>query len=167
MKVLIISDIHDNLVNLKKCLTLAKINLATKIICCGDVTNEETIAYLSQNFSGEIFLVRGNMELYEDEYLKTFKNINYIGRYGACVIADKKIGICHEPDFFADVLKIEAHPVYVFYGHTHKPWMETRRDIEFINPGTLGGVFQRASFAVWNLEKNKIELKILDELVVF
>jgi len=166
MKILIIADIHDNLVNLKKCLAWAKNNLVEKIICCGDVTNEETIAFLSNNFPGEIFLVRGNMEIYEDEYLTGFKNINYLGRCGVCEVGGKKIGVCHEPDFLNDVLKIESNPVFVFYGHTHKPWMETRRGVEFVNPGTLGGVFQRASFAVWDLTNNKIELKILDNLTI-
>ncbi len=166
MKVLIISDIHDNLVNLKKCLAWAKINLINDVICCGDVTNEETVAFLSQNVRGTVFLVRGNMELYEDECLAQYKNINYLGRYGTCIIDNKKIDVCHEPDFFADVLKIEAHPTYIFYGHTHKPWIESQCGAETVNPGTLGGVFTRATFALWHTETSKVELKLLEDLIL-
>ena len=64
MKIAIISDIHDNLVNLKKCLDWCGQNGAEAVICCGDVTNGETLAFLRDNFRGPIHLVRGNMEIY-------------------------------------------------------------------------------------------------------
>jgi predicted phosphodiesterase len=50
----------------------------------------------------------------------------------------------------------------VFYGHTHEPWIEERRGVKVINPGTLGGVFANATFAVWDTEKKDIKLMILD-----
>ena len=79
MKILIVSDIHDNLVNLEKCLVWCKAERIEKIICPGDVTNIDSIKYLSHNFKGEIFLVSGNAELFEEDELSTYKNINFGG----------------------------------------------------------------------------------------
>ena len=39
MLIAIISDIHDNLVNLTKCLNWCNANKIKTIICCGDITN--------------------------------------------------------------------------------------------------------------------------------
>ena len=50
---------------------------------------------------------------------------------------------------------------YIFYGHNHKPWIENKTDAQIINPGTLGGVFQKSTFAV--LEKD-IKLIILENI---
>ena len=64
MLIAIISDIHDNLANLEKCLNWAKANNCGELICPGDITNSETLQFLAHHFSGPIHLVKGNMELY-------------------------------------------------------------------------------------------------------
>ncbi|MFH1192432.1 MAG: metallophosphoesterase family protein [bacterium] len=53
---------------------------------------------------------------------------------------------------------------YVFYGHTHKPWEEMVGECKLLNPGTLAGMFYRATFAVWDTVNNKFSLKILEKL---
>lgn len=163
MKIAIISDIHDNLENLKKCLDLCKSENIDQIICCGDVTNVETLNFLSSHFENTIRLVRGNMEIYEDEELLQFKNIEYYGRVGRFDILGKKIGFCHEPFLFDKVLELGRCEI-VFYGHTHKPWIEKKKGVQFVNPGTLGAVFQKATFSIWDSEKGTLDLKILDLL---
>jgi predicted phosphodiesterase len=149
-----------------------------KIICCGDIANGETLGILAAEFAGEIFLVRGNMEIYGEEEVKNYKNINYGGRFGFFAIAGRRVGACHEPDFIGDVLKeISRHPSspfppgrdrkgesIIFYGHTHKPWIETKNGVQIVNPGTLGGVFYQPTFAVWDAASGKLELKLLNDL---
>jgi len=163
MRIAIISDIHDNLVNLKKCLAWCRKEEIKTILCCGDVTNSETLAYLSDNFSGIIYLIRGNMEIYDEAEVKNYKNIKYLGRYGRVELADKKIGICHEPAFIDKVLGLEECGL-VFYGHTHQPWTEAISNVKIYNPGTLGGVFSKATFAYWDVSKAEPELKILENI---
>jgi hypothetical protein len=163
MLVAIISDIHDNLVNLKKCLVWCRENNIEKIICCGDITNSETLEYLSNSFSKEIILVRGNMEIYEEGEENNFSNFKYLGRYGVAEIEGKKIGACHEPFLIEKVSGLRDCD-FIFYGHTHKPFLEVRDKTQIVNPGTLGGVFQRATFAVWDTENRKLELKLLETL---
>lgn len=163
MKVVIISDIHDNLVNLVKCLAWCRNNNIEKAICCGDITNSETLSKLSKEFLGDIFLVQGNAELYSEKELYDFENINNLGKIGRIRMENKNIGICHEP-FLIEKVTEKGKCDYIFYGHTHKPWIEKKEDFYVVNPGTLGGVFQKASFAVLDLDKNNLELKVLENL---
>ena len=65
MKLAIISDLHDNLANTAKCLFCCAANEVTELICCGDVTNSDTIEFLAANFPSAIYLVRGNVCNYE------------------------------------------------------------------------------------------------------
>jgi len=204
MKFLVISDIHDNLVNLEKCIRWGEAEGINKAICCGDVTNEETLARLIEKFE-ILYLVRGNIEIYNEEEIKRYSNIiepasrvtanfllrnssarsglkqsshenlpsptkpvnsnrlNYLGRLGTFELNGKTIGLCHEPSYIKSVLKIKPCKI-VFYGHTHEPWIEEKDGLITANPGTLGGVFNKASFAVYDSESGKLELKILELL---
>jgi len=179
MKFLIISDIHDNLVNLEKCVNWGRAQAIENAICPGDVVNSETLAYLSENFK-VIYLVRGNMEIYDETEVKKYNNINYLGRFGAFEINGKSIGLCHEPWYIKSVLdkkapstssprpelgtKAEQACKIIFYGHTHEPWISEKDGVITANPGTLGGVFTKASFAVYDSESGQLELKVLELL---
>jgi len=163
MKVAIISDIHDNLVNLEKCLNWCRDNKIDKIICCGDITNSETLEYLAKHFKNDIFLVRGNAEIYEEKELENYKNINFFGSTGIIKLDKKNIGFCHQPYLTEKVLK-KGVCDFIFYGHTHKPWIEERKDLKIMNPGTLGGMFQKGTFVVWDTKSDKLELEILELL---
>ena len=160
MKIAIISDIHDNIPNLKKCLEYCLKNNIEKIFCCGDVTNFETLKFLANNFQKEIYLIKGNAEIFTDDEPKKYENIIYFGRIARFELAKKTIGLCHEP-FLLDYVLKKGKCDIIFYGHTHKPWIEKKDTYLFINPGTLGGVFQKATFAVWDTNKQEPELKIL------
>lgn len=163
MKIAIIADIHDNLINLEKCLSWLKQEKISQLICLGDLTNSETLKVLAKNFLGPIYLIRGNIEIYSEDELKKYKQIKYWGRIGQMDIENKKIGFCHEPYLIDEVLQLGKF-VIIFYGHTHKPWISEKDGIKIVNPGTLGGVFQKATFAFWDTNKDEPELKILEAL---
>lgn len=166
----IISDIHDNTTNLNTALTIAKGAGVSALFVLGDVTNSETLGYLSKNFDGQIYLVHGNMELYEPSEPSNYKNITDLGRKGDVIeIGGKLVGLCHEP-YLADNL-IKKGAKIVFYGHTHKPWEEVKPasaeaasgedGAKLVNPGNLANTLYAASFALWNETTNELELKIL------
>ncbi|MFH1233955.1 MAG: YfcE family phosphodiesterase [Patescibacteria group bacterium] len=163
MKVAIISDIHDNSLNLKKSLAWCEKNKIKELICCGDITNSDTLRYLAENFLGKINLARGNMEIFEETEVGQYKNINYLGLFGAVKFDNKKIGICHKPELIVEVKKL-GHCDLIFYGHTHQPWIKKEKGITIANPGTLGGVFYKASFGVCDSETGNLELKLLELL---
>jgi putative phosphoesterase len=163
MKLAVISDIHDNLANLSKCLEWCKMEKIERIICCGDITNSETLKFLAENFSGQIYLVYGNIELYDKKEIEKYQNINYLGRTGKITLNSKKIGVCHEPYLVNKLLKEDNFNI-IFYGHTHRPWISAKNGVKLVNVGTLGGVFQKATFAVWDTKIKEPELKILEDI---
>lgn len=164
MKIAIISDSHDNLTNIKKAIDIMKKEDIAEIIHCGDLCAPSTLKEIAKNFSGKIHLVFGNVD--GDHYLETkisyteFKNVIVYGDLGELEIDNKKIAFCHLPDF-AHGLASEGKYDLVFYGHTHKPFEEQVGKTRLINPGTLAGMFYKASFAVYDTETDKLELKIL------
>jgi hypothetical protein len=165
MLIAIISDIHDNRANLKKCLDWCRTNKIGKILCGGDLTTLETADYLATNFLGEIFVVSGNAEIYHEAELVKYKNINYCGEIGIREIAGVNIGLCHEESQINKVLDVTPLPLdFIFYGHSHKPWLSKRTDITVVNPGNIAGVFHQATFATLDTGSKKLELKILAEL---
>jgi len=165
MLVAIISDIHDNIANLEKCLTWCRLNKVEKIIFGGDATTLETIDYLARNFPGEIFMVKGNIELYREADLSEYKNLLYSGEAGLREIGELGIGFCHEPKNIKKVQKLAlAAPDFIFYGHTHKPWLEHDGETIIANPGNIAGVFHQATFAVLDTFLKKLDLKIIADL---
>jgi hypothetical protein len=168
MRIAIISDTHDNEPNIEKFLSWAKENKIEAIIHCGDIATGDTVELLAKNFSGEIYLVYGNMDFsYRDDiYLASDNsdNAKVLGDQGKISLANLNIGFCHHPEPAKELAQSGNYQL-VFYGHTHKPWMETLTNgCQLINPGTLGGVFQKATFAVFDTATNKLELKILELL---
>lgn len=160
MKIIIIADIHDNLTNLKQCLDYARESGVGRLICCGDVTNSETLRYMSDHFKGNIMLVRGNMEIYGEQEVADYSHIYYGGRVGYFEVGNRTVGVCHEPYLIDKVL--ERKDCYiVFYGHTHRPWEETKNGVRIVNPGTLGGVFSRPTYAIWDTETDELEMKFI------
>jgi putative phosphoesterase len=163
MKIAIISDVHDNIPNLQKFLDWSAKEGVTKIICCGDLSNIDTMTYLSDKFSGEIFLVRGNVDNYDDVSASQFSNIRYFNRIGHFNIGNFRVGLCHEPFLINKVLEEECQ--IVFYGHTHKPWIEDREEVKLVNPGALSGLYYDiATFSIWEPETGTIILKNIEEI---
>ncbi len=168
MLIVITSDIHDNLANLDKCLNWCRKQDVEKMIFCGDLTTKETGHYLAANFAGEIFLVRGNLEIYRPGDLDDIPNLRNQGEIGFLELTNLNIGLCHESFKIARVFKKaaeqEARPDFIFYGHTHKPWLEKRNETTIVNPGNLANTFYAPTFAVLNTETKKLDLKILAEI---
>ena len=134
------------------------------ILCAGDLSNEETAHILASKFKGNIYIISGNQELYEPSFFNNYKNVHHLGITGIFSFKNIKFGLCHEPHYIYDLLEKRPDLDIIFYGHTHKPWIEQKNNTKLVNPGTLGGVFQKASFATFNTENQKLELKILETI---
>ena len=167
MKVAIISDVHDNIPNLKKVLGYCAENKIEKIICCGDLASLETLEYLTDNFKGEIHFTFGNMD---DDYLKKyffknnkFKKTKIFKEEGELEIDKKKIAFVHFPRIAKGLCRSGRYN-FVFYGHTHKPWEEIIDGCKMLNPGTVAGQFYPATFATWNMGDDKFELIRIDKI---
>ena len=165
MKVAIISDVHDNIPNLKKVLDYCASEKIEKIICCGDLASIETLDFLNDNFSGDIFYCFGNMD---DDYLRNtkltkYEKIKIFKEVGEAQIENKKIAFVHFPEMGEKLCKTGKYK-FVFYGHTHKPWMENANHCMLLNPGNVANQYYPPTFAVWNVENDKFDLVRINEL---
>lgn len=176
MNIAIISDIHDNIPNLKKVLDYCALNKIDKIICCGDLGSMETLDFLNDNFSKDIYYVFGNLD---DDYLtsypfeKKYKNTFIFKDFGEAEIennrvksgdhATQKIAFVHYPEE-AEKLAETGKYNFVFHGHTHKPWESKKENCTILNPGNVANQIFPPTFAVWNTENDNFELVRINEL---
>lgn len=167
MRIAIISDSHDNLPNVYKALEWINKNDIDEIIHCGDVCAPSTLGEMAKSFKGKIHLVFGNVD---GDYFhmgqiaqNEAKNIIIHGQKGELTVQGKKIAFVHLP-WIAKALAKSGDYNYVFYGHTHRPWEETIGECKLLNPGTLAGMFYKATFAVWDVEEDKFSLEILERI---
>lgn len=158
MKFAIVSDTHDNIKNFNKIidfLNKEKINL---ILHCGDICKQETIDEAAQNFKGEIKFVKGNAEIGLETLPETME----------IELGGKKIGMVHYPDIAKKMAESRKYDL-VFHGHTHKPWEEKitrtgKEDCRLVNPGEVAGQRFKPTFAIYDTEKDLLELKILESI---
>lgn len=164
MKIAIMADLHDNAEYLRIFLNYCKKEKVETILCVGDITTQEVLVHIDKNIDCPMYYIAGNAEIFTDKEAKEqkLKNITYLGRTGIIELANKKIGLCHEPEFIEKLLK--EKPNIIFHGHTHKPWLEKKNNSLIVNPGTLGGFSYQSTFAVWDTEKEEPEL-ILSNLL--
>ncbi len=160
MKIAIISDIHDNIYNLKKVLHFAKREKIQSLICAGDLGNKETLKYLANNFIRQIFIVYGNADLYNKVEVNKYTNLIFFEKLGFFKIKDLSFALCHQPQFIENILRENNKIDYLFYGHTHRPSIKTKDHIIIANPGSLNDSLQVSSFAVLDALTKKINLEL-------
>ena len=164
-KIGIISDSHENLQNLQQSIDYLNKNKIKTLIHCGDVARFNMLEEIDRRFDGITFLVWGNADegFFKDIEYAEYKNIKFCKQAGKIEIEGKKIAITHFPKIARKLASSGKHDL-VFYGHTHKPWEEKIGQTKMLNPGNLDGSSYRASFAVYDLNSDIAELKILDEM---
>ena len=168
MKIAITSDIHNNTVNLKKVLDYCQENGIEKMICCGDLASVETLEFLSNNFSGKIWYVFGNMDneqLRNSENRREYENVEIFEDFGETEISGKKISFTHFPDKAKDLCESGKYN-FVFYGHTHKPWEENDNNCKMLNPGNVAGEIYLPTFAVWDTQGDRFDLIRINDLTM-
>ena len=166
MKIAIVSDSHDNVPNIEKFLNWISANSVKLIIHCGDLAAPSMLSKLfAKKFTGPIHLIYGNVADREalEKMSNELKNVTLHGDQGKITIDGQKIAFCHRPDE-SKVLAESGKYNIVFYGHSHQPWIEKMNNTELVNPGTLGGLFQKATFAIYDTKTKNIELKVLDKI---
>lgn len=166
MRLAIISDSHDNIPNMEKTLTWINQNNVELIIHCGDLAAPSMLTkVIAPKFSGEVHFVHGNVG--DPEFLeksaRDFLNVKVHGVVGQIEVDGKKIAFTHFPEKALELAKKDEFDL-VFYGHTHKPWEEKIGRTRLVNPGTLAGMFYRATFAVYDTKSDRLGLKILDQI---
>ncbi|MCX8030203.1 MAG: metallophosphoesterase [Thermodesulfovibrionales bacterium] len=156
MKIGIISDTHDNLVNLKKALDIFNQQNVNHIIHAGDFTSPFTAKILME-FKGGFSGIFGNNDGDKLLLSKAF-NGNIFSQPYVFNLSQKKIVVLHEPTV-VDALAESGHYDLVIYGHTHKALIKQVKNTLVINPGEAGSwLYGKATVAIANIEKMTAEI---------
>jgi hypothetical protein len=164
MKALVISDTHNNLMNLEN---IFKNELdADFLIHCGDVNDPETLQYLIANFSKPIYLALGNCDqaLWYWWQKQTDKpsHLNVFKEWGEVEISNRRFAFSH---YREQVEHIRQQYDAVFYGHSHQPFIDDLQGGHWLlNPGNAAGLYYPATYATWDLSKNFFKLNLLNNL---
>jgi len=180
MKIAIVSDTHDNVPNFKKAVDWIKKQKISIIIHCGDIFKPETVKEILKSFKGKIYIVFSPADAdfsgIPADSFKRLKRVKVFEEFGEIKISGKKIAFCHFPEIANDLAASQDYDL-VFYGHSHKPWLQTFRwcnethhrhdsgqETKLVNPGNLAGIFYKPTFAIYDTKDDKLELKILEKL---
>ncbi|MBL0341986.1 MAG: YfcE family phosphodiesterase [Bacteroidetes bacterium] len=182
MKSLVISDIHDNLHNLETALKIAGTSSCDSVICCGDLCSPFIIEEIHQKTRLPVHIVFGNNDGDRFTMLNKVNHANLTRKpdsqiflHGEFLIKDRgqvlagvptgiSIAVYHYPNL-AVVLSKSGLFDFVFYGHSHKPGLETVNSCTLANPGSVmgyipenGGTFTNPTCLIVNYSSKEIEL---------
>lgn len=152
MKLLIISDSHGHIANIKAVMDIAKKTNIEAVVHCGDWDNTESIeAVLS--FGIPLYTILGNADVNSD--METYLRLNakeFDPDYLKFELGGRKIGVTHQVrlnDPRHDKLDI------VFSGHYHSSESKVIDFRKFVRPGAL---INGINFAVYETETNEMEI---------
>ena len=155
-KIIIVRDSHGRDHNLKSVLKREK--PYDVLIHCGDYEGMES--ELIKLAGCEVHLVAGNMDYgcdFPDEKLVTF------GSHKALVVHGHKHRLyAGLQNLYYSALEKEAD--YVFFGHLHRPIIETYGGITMLNPGSITNPRQEDGYPTYItlllMDDGKVEYKI-------
>ncbi len=152
MKIVVVSDSHGNIANLKHVLGFAKKINASAVIHCGDWNNAEAIKAVLE-YKIPLYSVLGNADINpEVEKLLKDKCKKFARLFLTVDLDGKKIGVCH------NTMNNELSTMncdLVFCGHTHRQSDGIINGLKTVNPGALE---KDISFVVYDTDTNKVEL---------
>ncbi len=152
MKVIIISDSHGNIANIKLVLGFAKKIKADGIIHCGDWDNLVAVReVLSSNTP--LYAVLGNADIHPEikDMLKK-KAKAFDEKCLEFSLGGRKIGVVHDiKDLVLNKNKLDI----VFCGHRHFKSERIINGVKVVSPGALHSI--ESSFAVYDTDTNGVE----------
>ncbi len=151
LKILVISDSHDNIANLEHVMGFAKKINAEAVIHCGDWNNVEAVKTVL-SFGIPLYSVLGNADVdpeVENSLKKQSKKFDPY--FLKCELDGRKIGVIHNIRHL--VSNIESLSI-LFFGHWQKQKEIYWNGIRAINPGALEN---EINFAVYDTKKKEVE----------
>lgn len=151
MKILVISDSHGNIANLKHAVGFAKKIKAKAVIHCGDWDNVEA-AEAVFSFDIPVYTVLGNADVsHEIEDFLKFNSKKFDPDFLKITLGGRKIGITHR--IRVGDSRVEGCDI-VFSGHYHSPEQKLIDFRKFVRPGAL---INEIDFAVYESATNEVE----------
>ena len=166
MNLAILSDIHDNVWNLKKALAIPELQQTDTLLFCGDLCAPFIIHLMGQGYPKPIHMVLGNNDGDVAAIIANLNNYAHMqlhGEYFRGELGGKTIAMNHYPDKARKLAELGIYDI-VCYGHNHTLHKEKIGATLLLNPGTLmgyhGGRLEDApsTFMVVNTEQMQTEV---------
>lgn len=164
----ILSDTHNDIINIHLAVNYCKDNAIDTIIHYGDLTCPDTVC-LFKGF--QIIRVVGNGDLETQKIQTCLSNQNkhfYTGSVFEGTINGLTVAVTHGhiTKTFNQLLT-NSPAQYIFHGHTHQKRKTTIHGKHVINPGSIGGTYRgdSRSFGIFNIQTYRLEFIELDALL--
>lgn len=151
LKLLIISDSHSNIANLKHVLGFGKKIGVGAVIHCGDWNNFDSIETVL-SYDIPLYSVLGNADI--DPVIGKrlmLKSKGFDRVYLGLKLDSKNIGVIHK---LSDLVPSRLLPSILFYGDTHKQMVKMVGMVKMVNPGALE---HDINFAVYDTVTDEVE----------
>ena len=159
MQLGILSDTHDNLVNLLAVLEICRERGIDTLIHCGDLAGLEMVSH----FEGfRTLYTLGNMDFASGAIKKRFEKMhpdNFVGLVFEGQFNGVPVAATHShiEGKVMDLVRSQRYQ-WVFHGHTHQKRDEVVHGVRVVNPGALGGLSKEPrSFCIVNLAAEAVE----------
>jgi len=153
MKVLIISDSHGNIANLKHVVGFAKKYEVDGIVHAGDWDTSTAVEVV--RLTGiPFYTVLGNADI-DSELISDLRNKSkkFGENFLIINLGGRNIGITHKPSDNKKYFRGKKLDI-IINGHYHSPYESIETPVKMIRPGaTVSGI----NFAVYDTVKNKVE----------
>ncbi|SNR59492.1 metallophosphoesterase [Desulfurobacterium atlanticum] len=153
MRVAVISDSHDNIEKIEKCIEkINKIDVDT-VVHCGDIISPFSLKRF-KTLKAEFVAVFGN----NDGEIKGLLNVapDLENPPVKTNLNGKTAIIMHEPIFIDE---LSGTVDFIFYGHTHRIDIREEKGTVIINPGELCGYLTgNSTFVILNLLNGETEI---------
>lgn len=163
MRLIVLSDIHDHIDNLRRALEGAR---GEAVICCGDLCSPFMIDELASGFPGPIHLVFGNNDGDQFRITRAAGSVDRIHLHGEFAelddgeIPDRRVGVHHFPAVGRSLAGSDDFDL-VCFGHSHV--YEEGRDGQtlWVNPGEIMGRKGPVTWAEYDSVDHRIERREL------
>ena len=153
MKIAILSDIHDQLSQLKH--ALDAIRATDALLFCGDLCSPFVIKALGEGYANPIHIVFGNNDgdLYRiTQNSKAYPHIHLHGELAELSFHDVRFGMNHFDNIARALAESGRYDVMCF-GHNHQFELTRTGNCQLINPGEIyGGLTGHSTLVIYDTE---------------
>ena len=161
MKIVILSDVHDNIWRLKDALHQISGSRAQALIFCGDLCAPFTLKQIGEGFAGPVHVVFGNNDgdaLLLSQVAAGLDNVTLHGPFATLELGGRRIAVNHYPSIARDQAACGRYDL-VCHGHDHRPNVERVGDTLLLDPGEVMGRFGRSTYALYDTDTGEAEIK--------
>ena len=138
MKIGVVSDTHNNLVNVREIVRLFNAAGVDRVVHTGDITQAKTLDVLA-DLDAPLFGVYGNNDVERESLDTSALQHDFVLRDPPLVLdwADRRIVVVHDP---RDLRRPDSdgHDL-ALHGHTHRARCEREHGVLVFNPGECAG----------------------------